>query len=235
MAARDNQTSMKIFKGIREKHNLPMCVPLLHSLGVACSNYGDYAAAIGAFKLVIICNIKSSWLVLRLKSDRLIPKLQASQADPTNSKGMDLYAFLLWHENMQPELYKLMMELTETNQNEAKYESWVATAYHLLSTDRYKRAELFAEKVIPNNVKPSSRRKLLTCSWFKLSVSGIQFSRSQESWRLDRSWARIPKTEKIPRCRGMLQRSHGSSSRTIWTPSRNCWVLHGYGQGERSN
>jgi len=81
---------------------------------------------------------------------------------------------------MQPELYKLMTELNETNYNDAKCEAWVASAYYSLSTDRPKRAELFAAKVIPNI--PIAQDLKRETAYDSLSVLiGICFSRRQES------------------------------------------------------
>lgn len=64
-----------------------------------------------------------------------------------NMKGMDLYAFLLWHEDMQQDLHKLMTRLNENNVNEARSEPWIASAYYTITLNRLNRAQVFALRV----------------------------------------------------------------------------------------
>ena len=62
-------------------------------------------------------------------------------------KGMDLLAFLLWHEDKKNELFKLMTRLNEMNYNDSRPEPWVATAYYAQLTKRNPKGLMFANKV----------------------------------------------------------------------------------------
>jgi len=62
-------------------------------------------------------------------------------------KGMDLLAFLLWHEEKSSDLYTLMTKLNEMNGNDARPEPWVATAYYAQLMKRNPKGLLFATRV----------------------------------------------------------------------------------------
>ena len=62
-------------------------------------------------------------------------------------KGMDLFAFLLWHQDMGIDLQKLMTRLNEMNYHEIRSEAWTATAYYALKSKRNTQALVFAHRV----------------------------------------------------------------------------------------